>query len=298
MGTPRPWWALAGRISGGISGGPGGPRGGPRGVPGGPGGPSRGSPRGVSWGAPGGPGGPPGPPETPPDPPKMVENRPKKGPKMARKRAKIRPFSPLRWQSPGGWGAPPTTLILLRNQRRQRQDAAARRAHGTAGRGWPESPFGEVPRTARGAGRAQELVLRQEVRGLAPPGGYSLRHAGRVRLPTVPVLAALRPDRLTRRPDGHTTFLAARAACYPATGRHQRVSPTLGETLCWTSVHLPSGREKPRSPDFVPRGERSARWKKNFFPEWRKKNFFSSRKNFFSPEKISASEIFPASQVV
>merc|ERR1712243_203393 len=83
-------------------------------------------------------------------------------------------------------------------------------------------------------------------------------------------------------PCGHTTFLAAREACYPAAGRHQIVSPTLGETICWASVHLRVAAEKPIAPDFVPRGERSARRKK----------FFFRRKFFFLPEKISASENF------
>merc|ERR1712243_530153 len=90
-------------------------------------------------------------------------------------------------------------------------------------------------------------------------------------------------------PCGHTTFLAAREACYPAAGRHQIVSPTLGETICWASVHLRVAAEKPIAPDFVPRGERSARRKKIFFLP---KKFFFLRKFFFLPEKISASEIF------
>merc|ERR1712243_128458 len=99
-------------------------------------------------------------------------------------------------------------------------------------------------------------------------------------------------------PCGHTTFLAAREACYPAAGRHQIVSPTLGETICWASVHLRVAAEKPIAPDFVPRGERSARRKKNFFLRRGKKifflpkKFFSRRKFFFLPEKISASENF------
>ena len=234
----------------------------------------------------------------------MAENRPKMGPKMAQKRAKIRPFLPLWWQSPGGVGVLrplPSSYCAISVQRRAR-DAAARARRGRGG--WPESPFGEVRRAGRGPGRHPESVSRQGVRGLAPPGGYSLRHAGRVRLPTHRVLAALRPERLTRRADAHTTFLAARKACYPAAGRHQRVSPTLGETLCWTSCPSTEDKKCVR-PTGLTRGERSARGKKIFFLTCGEKNFFSPRKNlgignFFRacPEKISTTEIFSESRVV
>ena len=216
-------------------------------------------------------------------------------------RANIRSGFRLRVQSPGGVGGLrplPSSYCAISGTSRSSAATTRRDA------GVPESPSGEGPRAARGAGRAQQLVLRQEVGELTLPGGYSLRHAGRVRLPTHRVLAALRPERLTRRADAHTTFLAAREACYPAAGRHQRVSPTLGETLCWTSC--PSTEDKKSvGTNFVSARRAFRAVKKNFFPEVWKKNFFSPEKIsaseiFFRarPEKISATEIFPESLVV
>ena len=265
--APRPWWAQAGRIFGtfpGVRGGPGGPPGGVSRGPGGARDPPPGGPRGVSGGPWGAPGTPPGP---PPGPPKMAENRPKMGPKMAQKRAENPPFfAPCGAKPRGGGGAPPTTLILLRNQWTAWPPAAfvRRRRRRDAGAGLAESPFGEVPWTARGAGQDPELVLRQRVGGLAPPGGYSLRHAGRVHLPTHRVLAALRPERLTWRPGGHTTFLAAREACIP---RRRPAPNSLADTRRDNLLGLspsPSGR-RCRTPYGVDARRAFRAGKKKFF---------------------------------
>ena len=199
-------------------------------------------------------------------------------------RANIRSGFRLRVQSPGGVGGlrPLPSSYCAISWLSRWTPAAAR--HARARRGWPESPPARSAGRAAGPAGTQNQSPDRGVRGLAPPGGYSLRHAGRVRLPTHRVLAALRPERLTRRADAHTTFLAAREACYPAAGRHQRVSPTLGETLCWTSC--PSTEDKKCiRPTGLTRGERSARGKKIFF-------LTRGKKIFFLPEKISTSENF------
>ena len=195
-------------------------------------------------------------------------------------RANIRSGFRLRVQSPGGVGGLrplPSSYCAISGPARAKSASAARRRDDVGG--VPELPFGKVPRTARGAGRAQQLVLRQEVGELTLPGGYSLRHAGRVRLPTVPVLATLRPDRLTRRPDGHTTFLAAREACIP---RRRSTPNSLADTRRDSLLDLspsPSGRSC-RTPYGVDARRAFRAGKKNFFPDAWKKNFFSSRKNF------------------
>ena len=244
VGVPTGHPGHVGHLPAGCSGTFPGDRGDLRGIPGGPRGALRDSPGDL------------------PGPPQMAEHRPRKVTNEWPNQSEHSLWFPAAGAEPrGSGGAPPTTLILLRNQRKTPRARRHRDRRDRWDGGVPELPFGKVPRAARGAGRAQQLVLRQEVGELTLPGGYSLRHAGRVRLPTHRVLAALRPERLTRRADAHTTFLAAREACYPAAGRHQRVSPTLGETLCWTSCPSPEVPELPyalrgRRAESVPRGEK------------------------------------------
>ena len=258
-GGPRPA-GFSGhfRGSGGSRGGP------PGGSPGAPGGPGTPLP-GVPGGSPGAPGGPPG---TPPGPPQDPRKWPKIGRKWAqkwpKKGRKIRPFLPPAVQSPGGVGGLrplPSSYCAISLAAERREPPRAARADG--GRE-AESPFGEVPRAARGAGRDPESVLRQRVGGLAPPGGYSLRHAGRVHLPTHRVLAALRPERLTWRPGGHTTFLAAREACIP---RRRPAPNSLADTRRDNLLGLspsPSGR-RCRTPYGVDARRAFRAGKKKFF---------------------------------
>ena len=220
------------RGSGGSRGGP------PGGSPGAPGGPGTPLP-GVPGGSPGAPGGPPGPPPGPPqDPrkwPKIGRKRAQKWPKKGRK---IRPFLPPAVQSPGGVGGLrplPSSYCAISGS--QCADGAVVGRRGTSGRrrsrrsarspGRPAGPAGTQNQSSdRGSGgsRPREgIVSAMQVVSTCRRIGCSLRSAPSA---SRGALAGTRPF-----------WLRARLA-YPAAGRHQIVSPTLGETICWASVHL------------------------------------------------------------
>ena len=209
-----------------------GARGTPGGSPGGPGAP----PGGLRGGVPGAPGGPPGPPGDPPGPPKNGRKSAENGPKNGPKKGENSPFfAPAVAKPRGGGGAPPTTLILLRNQRRRyAREATARAGAVVAGaavrRGPPGGPRARPapracpPTGGSGGSRPREgIVSAMQVVSACRRCRCSLRSA---RSASRGALTGTRPF-----------WLRARLA-YPSSGRHQIVSPTLGETICWTSIHL------------------------------------------------------------
>ena len=225
VGVPTGHPGHVGHLPAGCSGTFPGDRGDLRGIPGGPRGALRDSPGDL------------------PGPPQMAEHRPRKVTNEWPNQSEHSLWFPAAGAEPrGSGGAPPTTLILLRNQCLRAEPAPARArptAGDAAGAGGPESPSGEVPRAARGAGRAQELVLRQEVRGARAPR-EGIVSAMQVVSACRRCRCSLRSARTASRGalTGTRPFWLRARLAYPAAGRHQTVSPTLGETVCWTSVHL------------------------------------------------------------